>query len=192
MDLKRLTEGGAAYVRECMPALSDTFLTLFQFPRPVVAAINGHAIAGGAVIAFACDRRILVRGKARFGVPELKVGVPFPTVPLEIVRDALSPPALQEAVIHAALWDPDQALAAGAVDELVEPGALLARAREVAEQLGAISPTAYRLTKLQLRGTALERIERHRAEWDAAVNRAWETEEVLGVVRTYVERTLKV
>ena len=192
VDLKRLTDGGASYVREFMPALSDAFLTLFRFPRPVVAAVNGHAIAGGAVIAFACDRRILARGKAKFGVPELKVGVPFPTVPLEIVRDALSQPALQEATLHAALWDADQALAAGAVDELVEPGALLVRAREVAEQLGAISPTAYRLTKLQLRGPALDRIAKHRDEWDAAVNRAWETEEVLGAVRAYVERTLKV
>lgn len=192
VDLKRLIDGGPAYVREFMPALSDAFLALFRFPRPVVAAINGHAIAGGAVIAFACDRRLLARGNARFGVPELKVGVPFPLVPLEIVRDALAPPALQEAVIHGALWDPDQALAAGAVDNLVEPAALLARAREVAEQLGAISPTVYRLTKLQLRGPALERIERHRAEWDAAVHRAWETEEVLGAVRGYVEKTLLV
>lgn len=191
VDLKRLTDGGAGYVREFMPALSDTLLTLFRFPLPVVAAINGHAIAGGAVIAFACDRRILARGRSRLGVPELQVGVPFPTVPLEIVRATLPSPALEDAVIHGALWNPDEALAKGAVDELVDAEALMARARECAERLGAIPRSAYRLTKLQLRGPTIERIERVRAQWDAAVNAAWESEEILGAVRAYVAKTLR-
>lgn len=192
VDLKRLTGDGPAYVREFLPALSDALLALFRFPLPVVAAVNGHAIAGGAVTAFACDRRILARGKWRFGVPELQVGVPFPLVPLEIVRSALAPPALQAAAIHGALWDPEQALACGAVDELVEPEALLSRAREAAERLGAIGPNVYRLTKLELREPALERIARRRGDWDQAVERAWGTAEVLDAVRAYVERTLRV
>ena len=61
------------------------FQTLLTFPKPAVAAVNGHAIAGGCIIAAACDHRVMADGTGRIGVPELMVGVPFPSLPLEIV-----------------------------------------------------------------------------------------------------------
>lgn len=192
VDLRRLTEGGPAYVREFMPALSDALLAVFRCPLPVVAAVNGHAIAGGAILAWACDRRVMARGPFRFGVPELAVGVPFPLVPFEITRAALAPPALQDATIAATLWSPEQALAKGAVDELAAPETLLEDARTVAEALGRMPATAFRLTKLQLRAPALDRIARQRERWDREVHPAWESEEILGAVRAYVDRTLRV
>src|SRR5471030_2357073 len=56
VDLKRLSEGGAAYVRKFLPALHKHYDTVFYHPKPVVAAINGHAIAGGCVLACCADR----------------------------------------------------------------------------------------------------------------------------------------
>src|SRR6185295_5969986 len=78
VDLKRIAQGKRQYIEAFLPALERAFERLFFLEKPVVAAINGHAIAGGAVLALACDHRILARGKGMVGTPELKVGVPFP------------------------------------------------------------------------------------------------------------------
>src|SRR5437764_1288972 len=88
VDLPRIVDEGAPYVRAFLPAVNKAFETLFSFPRPVVAAVNGHAIAGGCVMACAADSRLMARADARIGIPELLVGVPFPVVPLEIMRFA--------------------------------------------------------------------------------------------------------
>jgi enoyl-CoA hydratase len=76
VDLRRIVAGGPSYVREFLPALSDSFMAIFDHPGPVVAAVNGHAIAGGCVIAAACDVRLMSQGT--IGLAELSVGVPFP------------------------------------------------------------------------------------------------------------------
>src|SRR5439155_20790444 len=77
VDLFRLVDGGADYVRRFFPQLRDALRQLFAMPVPVVAAANGHAIAGGAIFVFACDVRLMSGG--RIGVPELLFGVPLPT-----------------------------------------------------------------------------------------------------------------
>ena len=88
VDLLRLSEGGAPYVHKFLPALRAMFAAVFSHAAPVVAAINGHAIAGGCVLACAADRRLMAREGGRIGVTELLVGVPFPPVAMEIMRDA--------------------------------------------------------------------------------------------------------
>ena len=102
VDLPRLVAGGAAYAREFVPAMNHAFETLFAFTKPLVAAVNGHAIAGGCVLACCADYRIMAREPGRIGVPELLVGVPFPVVPLEIVRFA-TPPQHVQALIYRGL-----------------------------------------------------------------------------------------
>ena len=78
VDLFQFVNGGAAYVDAFLPVLTSALLRLFSLPRPVVAAINGHAIAGGAIIAWCADMRLMAAGPGRIGIPELRVGVPFP------------------------------------------------------------------------------------------------------------------
>src|SRR5213592_706704 len=78
VDLVRLLEGGAPYIRKFLPTLSTMLVTVFSHPAPVIAAINGHAIAGGCVLACAADRRVMAGNGGRIGVTELLVGVPFP------------------------------------------------------------------------------------------------------------------
>src|SRR5258707_11749875 len=88
VDLLRLLEGGAPYIRKFLPALSTMLATVFSHPAPVVAAINGHAIAGGCVLACAADRRLVVRDGGRSGLTEFPVGVPFPSSAMVIKRCA--------------------------------------------------------------------------------------------------------
>src|SRR4029077_2587957 len=102
VDLPRLIGGGAAYAREFVPAMNHAFETLFAFTKPLVVAVNGHAIAGGCVLACCADYRIMARESGRIGVPELLVGVPFPVVPIEIVRFA-TPPQHVQALIYRGL-----------------------------------------------------------------------------------------
>src|SRR5215813_2600821 len=78
VDLPRLLEGGTDYVKKFVPTLCDCIQKLFAFPRPVIAAVNGHATAGGCILVCACDYRIMAEGSGRLGVPELLVGVAFP------------------------------------------------------------------------------------------------------------------
>ena len=84
VDLPRLIDSGGDYVLRFVEALDAMLRALFLFPKPAVAALNGHAIAGGAIMAFASDYRLMSGG--RIGVPEALVGVPFPPLALEIAR----------------------------------------------------------------------------------------------------------
>jgi len=190
VDLFRLTRDGAGYVREFLPLLSRFLRRLFSYPRPVVAAVNGHAIAGGCVIALAADARLMAEGDGRIGLPELLVGVPFPTAALEVVRFAVPREKLQSLIYTGRSLSARDALGAGLVDEVVSPDALPARAQEVARQLALIPPPVYRLTKQSLRAEALERIEQAGEQPDRAALEVWSAAETHAHIREYLHRTL--
>jgi enoyl-CoA hydratase len=190
LDLVRLLAGGSAYTRAFVPVFSRTFETLFTFPKPVVAAVNGHAIAGGAVLACAADYRMMAREPGRIGIPELLVGVPFPVVPLEIMRFSTPPHFLQSLAYRGATYSADEALGRGIVDAVADPDRLLDEAVATAASLAAIPSPAFALTKRLMREPAMRRI-RAGAAIDAEVVDAWASEEILGAIRGYVAKTLK-
>ena len=191
VDLLRVGSGGAAYVREFLPALHRLYDAAFFHPKPVVAAINGHAIAGGCVLACCADRRIMAREGGRIGVTELLVGVPFPALAFEIVRFAVPPRNLAEFTFGGATYDTEDALQRGWVDEVVEPDALLGQATAVAQKLAQLSPPAFAQTKKRLRLPVTERMERSGAATDKVVTDIWAAPETLGYIRDYVALTLK-
>jgi enoyl-CoA hydratase len=191
VDLFRLTQEGADYVRRFIPLLCSLLRKLFAFPRPVVAAVNGHAIAGGCMLVLAADIRLMAEGTGRIGVPELLVGVPFPAVALEIVRCAVPADKVQALVYTGRTLPPQEALAAGLIDEVVAPAALPARAEEVARQLAVIPPEAYRLTKQYLRAEALQRIEKASDTHDLSALQVWTSPETHAHVREYLRLTLR-
>jgi enoyl-CoA hydratase len=191
VDLFRLTQGGADYVRRFLPLLSRFVRALFSFPRPVVAAANGHAIAGGCVIVLACDARLMAEGGGRIGLPELSVGVPFPAAALEVVRFAVPRDKVQSLLYTGRTLPPRDALAAGLVDEVVAPGELLTRAEEVARQLALIPTQTYRLTKQALRAEALARIDGAGEAQEGAALEVWSAAETHAHIREYLRRTLR-
>jgi enoyl-CoA hydratase len=191
VDLFRVTREGADYVQRFLPLLSRFLRALFTFPRPVVAAVNGHAIAGGCVIALACDARLMAEGNGTIGVPELLVGVPFPTAALEVVRFAVPADKVQSLVYTGRTLSAREALGAGLVDEVVDPGSLLSRAQELAQRLALIPPPAYRLTKQSLRAVALGRIDDEAAApLDRAALEMWSAPQTHAHIREYLRRTL--
>jgi enoyl-CoA hydratase len=190
VDLLRIVEGGAEYVRAFLPSLDRMLEALFSFSKPLVAAVNGHAIAGGCVMASAADYRMMARGPGRIGIPELLVGVPFPVVPLEIMRFAAPRQYLQAMAYRGLTLTPEAALQHGLVDEVGDAERLLDDAVSTAESLAAIPSAAFSLTKRQMRAPTRRRM-RAGGSVDAEVLDAWSSPEALTAIRAYVARTLK-
>ena len=190
VDLFRIVDGGSAYAERFYPALTRLVFDLFSFPKPLVAAVNGHAIAGGCVITVASDIRLMARGNGKIGVPELLVGVAFPSVVLELLRFAVAPHALQMLVYTARTVPADEAKTLGIVDEVLEPDDLLARAEEHARHLAAIPAEQFRLAKHQLRDPYIRRAKRYAAEHDSDALKIWTDPATHVYIREYLGRTI--
>ncbi|HEX2196616.1 MAG TPA: enoyl-CoA hydratase/isomerase family protein [Actinomycetota bacterium] len=189
-DLHRILEGDGDYAAAFVAGLVRAFTTLFTFPRPLVGAVTGHAIAGGAILACCCDYAVAAGGPLKIGVTELRVGVPYPLAALEIVRHAVAPERFEEVVFRAGTYGPEEARAIGFVDEVVAAGSVMDRALEVAKRLGQVPPETYALIKAAVRRPALERIEAWGAEHDAATTRGWQSDEVRAAIRSFLDRAI--
>src|SRR4051794_21422165 len=184
VDLRRIADGGVAYAEEFLPALSEAFLAIFDCPRPVVAAVNGHALAGGCVIAAASDLRLMSGGT--IGLTELLVGVQFPTVPLEISRYAFGAVAGRLA-LTAETFGVDEAFRLGLVDEVVTPDELLPRALARATALGRIPPGGDAAPRGEPRGRGRQRIDERRVVDDRAAPAVWTADETLAGITAFLD-----
>jgi enoyl-CoA hydratase len=189
VDLFRVLQGGADYLQRFLPAMEAFFRTLLTFPKPAIAAINGHAIAGGCIAAAACDYRVMAEGSTRIGVPELAVGVPFPALPFEIVRSRVSAAHLRDLVFTGRTVPPHEAIAMGLIDEIAPFDVLMTRAAHAAERLADIPPITFALTKRTFTDPLLDRV-RGATALNADVLHAWEHPAVQARMRAYVEKTV--
>lgn len=120
-------------------------------PLPVVAALTGHAPAGGTVLAILCDHRVMADGKFRMGLNEVQVGL-FPGEIIYRCFERLVGTGRAAGLLpRGAMLTPAEALAAGLVDEVVEPARVVPRAIELAADLAALPPMAYRQTRSMVR-----------------------------------------
>ena len=190
VDLFRVLEGGRSYVDAFVPAMCRAFERIFVHPAPVVAAANGHAIAGGCLLVAAADQRLMVEGTARIGIPELQVGVPFPPVALEIMRFATPPQHFQSIVCRAETYEPAAAFGLGLLDEVVEPGALLDHALAKAERLASVHRESFAITKREIRRPAMDRVRALERTVAREVHERWLEPGTLERIRAYLDRTI--
>jgi enoyl-CoA hydratase len=183
VDLNRVVEGGAGYTDRLVPALSDAFEALFCYPGPTVAAINGAAVAGGCVLACACDRR-LISPEAQIGASEVRVGVAFPVAALEVMRHTCGERA-EDVLLGGRLYRGDDAVAHRLAHRVVADDLVEAAVAE-ASDLGDLPVDAYRHTKAQLRAPTLARM-REGAGIDAEVRQLWGAQETQQRLAAYVE-----
>ena len=189
VDLRRLLDSEAQYVDEFLIELDACFRCLFEAPFPVIACVNGHAIAGGAILALASDERIAIRGAGRFGIPELLVGVPFPAMALEVVRYAAPRATWTRLVLRGETPKLEEAAALGLVDELVDPSELEARAQSRAAALAGMPRASFAATKAGLRRPAMQNYRAGFAHEDE-LKTIWRSEDCRSAIRAYVERVL--
>lgn len=154
-DLTILTGGGEGAVK-LLRAGFELSHRLLSYPRGVVVACTGHAIAMGAFLLLSGDHRIGISGGGhRIHANEVALGMTMPHAAIEVCRLRLSPSALQQAVVLAAPYDHDRAVAAGFLDEVVAEADLRSTAHSVAQRLHGLPAGAFAATKLRLRASAL-------------------------------------
>ena len=122
LDLKLLPTLSRDGLRELSAAFARIMLRVFTFPIPTVAAVTGHAIAGGAVLAYACDRRYAVDGRFRLQLNEVAIGIPMPSWMATIAAAAIPRHLHVEALLHAHAFAPAEAFAHGILNGLVAEG----------------------------------------------------------------------
>jgi enoyl-CoA hydratase len=157
LDLKNLPTLDTQELRAVLALFGETMLRLFLFERPVVAAITGHAIAGGCILALAADRRLMAEGPFRIGLNEVPIGIEVPAFLVEFARTALPAHRLERAVVSGVLSEGSEAERDGWVEAIVPADALLGRAIELAATLGRFSPKAYMRAKRLIRVPAVDR-----------------------------------
>jgi enoyl-CoA hydratase len=161
LDVKLLPTLPPDDLRRTLLTFGRTLLRVWTFSLPTVAAVTGHAVAGGALLAFACDHRLVADGAFRIQMNETMIGLALPRWALAICQSVMPARCHNEALLHARPYTPAEALARGMVDDVVSPEAVLARARDTAAALTALDLAAYAETKRRLRSRAVAWAEEH-------------------------------
>lgn len=191
VNLFQVVDGGRDYLEAFLPRLSSALLRLFTLPMPVVAAVNGHAIAGGFILALAADYRVMAEGKGKVGLTELLVGVAFPVAPLEIVRYLAPGRTAEDLVLSGRLMPGKEALGLQLVDEIAPAESVVEQAIERAAHYASIPRQAYAFSKRHLRAPAVETIERYSGEYDPQILDLWSHPDSLRRISQYLEKTVK-
>lgn len=135
---------------------TDLYRSLFVFPKPLIAALNGHTIAGGCMLALACDRRLMAMGKGKVSLNEISFGSSVFAGAVAMLRLRVSERNAEEVLWGGALYAPEEACAVGLVDEVVAEHQLAERARSVAHELAAKDGAAFASIKRLLRAPTAE------------------------------------
>ena len=156
-DLKAVPSYGAAEQRDMVDGINRMALGVYGLPFPVVGAITGHAIAGGMVLALCTDLRVASTA-GRYGLTEVKVGVPYPQAAIGVVKAELAPAALRLFAFGNDLHDAETCLRLGVFDEVVGPDDVLPRALGIARELAAMPGHVYARTKTDMRGALISEL----------------------------------
>jgi enoyl-CoA hydratase len=156
-DLKAVPSYGPAQRHEMVHGINRMVIQAYALRCPVVAAVTGHAIAGGLILALCADYRI-ASTTGRYGLTEIKVGVPYPQAAMIAVRSELAPHAARRLAFGNRLIEADRCVELGVFDEALTADAVLDRAIEVAAELGAMPADVYAMTKAAMRGDTVVRM----------------------------------
>ena len=187
VDLKRVAAESADYVQPFIDSLCTCFRDAFVFPKPLIVAINGHAIAGGCIVASCGDFRV-THSRVRIGLPELRIGVPLPAIAIEVVRRVASPVAFQAMLNSGANYRNEEAIAAGLADQIVDKDQLLEQAFEHAERLASIPSATFRLMKQQIRDPSLVQADRLEEKFGQQVRDVWQSPELRAQIAEYAAK----
>ena len=161
-DLPLIVDRPRAAMEKFVGAYSDLVRQIFVFGPPIVAALPGHAIAGGLIVAMAADERIAAEGRGKFGLSEVILGVSVPACLMEPFRHVVGPRHMERLAATGENLTVDQALAIGLVDRVVPASELADRAVERARVLAGLSSAAYAAVKLRSRAAAIARFDQAR------------------------------
>lgn len=154
----RLFAGDPAAVVSWFQDYRATNMRLFTYPRPTVAAVNGHAFAGGLITAAVCDRTVAAVGDARFGINEVNIGIPMPAVYLRMLAYAWGQPVASRTCLQGEIFSVQEAHEMGILHEIVPADELIDRAVTIAELTPEDCLGNYAYTKRALQAATLRDI----------------------------------
>ena len=189
IDLKRWLAEDESYIEPFLVELERVMERIFLFPKPVITVIEGHAVAGGCMMAAAGDFR-LIAPQARIGIPELRVGVPLPMMAIEIMRFVANPKDFQEIVNVGRMLEGSEAVAAGLANEVVSSENLFERADQVAHEFAQIPAATFRMTKQQSRAPAMRQVAQNREAFYAEFLQIWHSPAIRDSIQQYVDERL--
>jgi enoyl-CoA hydratase len=161
LDLVTLVELDRPAMERFMLLFAEMVWALYGLPKPMVAGVAGHAVAGGCILALTADYRVLRRGGAQIGLNEVRVGVPLPWSVIELLRASVPPPSLARVALLGRNFADDEALRVGLADELADADGFEDHCRARIEEF--VEKDAYSLaaTKAALREGALASMKAH-------------------------------
>jgi len=132
------------------------YAQMFLFPKPVIGAINGHATAGGCILALTCDFRIMVTGKAKIALNELNIGAAIPAGCVGMLKTAVGERNAEKVLLTGAMYTAEDAQRIGLVDSVTSEETLMAEAKKIADEFPQKNPDAFKTLKNMLRRPAAE------------------------------------
>jgi 3,2-trans-enoyl-CoA isomerase len=138
----------------------NLYTSMFLFPKPLIAALNGHTIAGGCMLAIACDYRLMTSGKAKIALNEITFGSTLPAGSVEMLRYCVGHGNAQKILYSGAMYSAEEARQLGLVDQVCPPEALLDTAKQRAKDLAQRDSAAFRNIKGLLRGPVAQEMAR--------------------------------
>lgn len=158
LDVKWMADADEEALTGLLLRFGRTIMRMWSEPRPTVAAVTGHAVAAGTMLAMTCDHAVAAAGEWKFGLTETRIDFQIPDFALELARGNVAAHRLDDLLLPGAVLGPDEAAAVGYVDEVVPPDEVRARAMAHAAELAQLPARAYAGTKQRLRGAAVERV----------------------------------
>lgn len=152
-----------AFVRY-LTKFTGLYRDIFLYPKPVIAALNGHTIAGGCMLAIACDWRIMVQGGAKISLNEINFGSSVFAGSVEIMKLWLGQRKAENALLSGAMYSPEEALELGLIDQIVSKDDLDSQARKKALEYAAQDSAAFMSIKKLLRKPAAEEMMKRERE----------------------------
>jgi 3,2-trans-enoyl-CoA isomerase len=163
-DVPEFLSFGKAQFARFLTSFTDLHTQLFLYPKPVVAALNGHTIAGGCMLALACDYRVMATGKARISLNEIGFGASVFAGIAEMLRFAVGSANATKVLYSGSMYSAEEAKSIGLIDEVATDQNLMEAASNMASTLGSKHPPAFAGIKSLLRSSIAEDIMRRQAE----------------------------
>jgi enoyl-CoA hydratase len=157
LDLKLMPALSASEMADFSTEFARTMLRVFSFPIPTIAASTGHAVAGGAMLTFACDRRFALDGPYRIQMNETLIGIPLPAWMFLIASSAIPSRWRNEALLHARAYNPKEALERGIVDAVAQDAdSLTVQVKAATSEMLNLNLPAYAASKKNWRHGKIE------------------------------------